>query len=112
MKNTRLQGRFLIATLALAGVAALLWALARYAGAPIPAVVLLVVRWAALLAFCGYAFARRSLTAWIFAGMIVGASIGHDWPNVAKNLQVLSFIFLNLIRTIVAPLIFSTLVVG
>jgi proton glutamate symport protein len=112
MKNARLQGRFLVATLALAGLAAVLWVLTRYSGAAIPPVVLLAVRWAAVLAFCGYAFARRSLTAWIFAGMIVGASIGHDWPNVAKNLQVLSSIFLNLIRTIVAPLIFSTLVVG
>jgi proton glutamate symport protein len=112
MNNTRLQGRFLIATLALTGVAAVLWVLARYTGVQIPPVALLAVRWAALLAFCGYAFARRSLTTWIFAGMIVGTAIGHDWPNVAKNLQVLSSIFLNLIRTIVAPLIFSTLVVG
>src|SRR5215471_13707534 len=112
MKNAQLQGRFLVATFALAGVAAVLWALASYAGVGIPPVAMLVVRWAALLAFCGYAFARRSLTAWIFAGMIVGTSIGYDWPNVAKNLQVLSSIFLNLIRTIVAPLIFGTMVVG
>src|SRR5215471_19372758 len=112
MKNSKWQNRFLVSFLLLAGLAALLWALARYTGAQIPHVALLTVRWAALLAFCGYAFARRSLTAWIFAGMIVGASIGYDWPNVAKNLQVLSSIFLNLIRTIVAPLIFGTMVVG
>jgi proton glutamate symport protein len=112
MKISNAQNKFLSLFLLLAGVAAILWALVHYTAAPLPPVTLLIVRWAALLAFCAYAFARRSLTAWIFAGMIVGASIGYDWPNVAKNLQVLSSIFLNLIRTIVAPLIFSTLVVG
>jgi proton glutamate symport protein len=42
----------------------------------------------------------------------VGVEIGHDWPNAAANLQVLSSVFLRLVKTIVAPLIFSTLVVG
>ncbi|HMF89465.1 MAG TPA: cation:dicarboxylase symporter family transporter [Candidatus Angelobacter sp.] len=112
MKNSNSQKKFLFLFLILAGLAAVLWAVGRYTGASVPPLALLIVRWAALVAFCAYAFARRSLTAWIFAGMLIGASIGHDWPNVAKNLQVLSSIFLNLIRTIVAPLIFSTLVVG
>jgi len=45
-------------------------------------------------------------------GIFVGAEFGHDIPAQAKQLQVLSAIFLRLIRTIIAPLIFSTLVVG
>ena len=44
--------------------------------------------------------------------MLLGAEIGHDFPNVATNLRVLALIFLRLIKTIIAPLIFSTLVVG
>src|SRR5258708_39929245 len=44
--------------------------------------------------------------------MLIGVEIGYDWPNFATHLQVLSGIFLRLIRTIVAPLIFGTLVVG
>ncbi|KAF0209848.1 MAG: proton glutamate symport protein, partial [bacterium] len=44
--------------------------------------------------------------------MIIGAEIGNDFPGVAKNLQVLSKIFLKLIKTIIGPLLFSTLVVG
>jgi proton glutamate symport protein len=112
MKNPTVQVRFLGAFLFLAGLAAILWSLAHYGRVFIPAVVLLICRWAALGAFCGYAWARRSLTAWIVAGMLIGAEIGHDWAKTAANLQVLSSIFLNLIRTIVAPLIFSTLVVG
>ena len=44
--------------------------------------------------------------------MIAGAGIGHAWPAAADHLRLLSLIFLNLIRTIIAPLLFSTLVVG
>ena len=44
--------------------------------------------------------------------MLIGGEIGHDFPETAKNLQILSAIFLRLIKTIVAPLIFGTLVVG
>jgi proton glutamate symport protein len=44
--------------------------------------------------------------------MVVGAEIGHDFPALAIQLRVLSQIFLRLIRTIVAPLLFATLVVG
>lgn len=84
----------------------------HYAGVSIPAKLFFVLRWIALVVFCGYAWKRRSLTAWIVAGMLVGAEIGYDWPVAARNLQVLSTIFLRLIKTIVAPLIFGTLVVG
>ncbi|MEO8504156.1 MAG: cation:dicarboxylase symporter family transporter [Acidobacteriota bacterium] len=58
------------------------------------------------------AFKRRSLTAWILVSMVVGAEIGHDFPTVAVQLRILSQIFLRLIKTIIAPLIFGTLVVG
>jgi proton glutamate symport protein len=44
--------------------------------------------------------------------MVAGAEIGHDWPTAAVQLRLLSLIFLNLIKTIIAPLLFSTLVVG
>jgi proton glutamate symport protein len=107
-----LQSKFLIAFLALAGIAAVLWAVNHYAGAVLNAQFLAVTRWIALAAFCAYAWTRRSLTTWIMVGIFVGAEFGHDFPRLAKELQVLSGIFLRLIRTIIAPLIFSTLVVG
>jgi proton glutamate symport protein len=106
------QNRFLLMFVALTALAAVLWAVGHYSGAVISPGLMMLVRWAALLAICGYAWARRSLTAWIFAGMLIGAEIGHDWPRQAANLQVLSSIFLRLVKTIVAPLIFGTLVVG
>jgi proton glutamate symport protein len=106
------QGRLLIVFLALAGVAAVLWSVAHYTGAPIDSRILAISRWVALAAFLGYAWFRRSLTTWIMFGILVGAEFGHDLPEQAKQLQVLSAIFLRLIRSIIAPLIFSTLVVG
>jgi proton glutamate symport protein len=106
------ESKFLAAFLLFAGVAATLWAVVHYTGATIHHSVLAATRWIALLAFCGYAYTRRSLTTWIAAGILIGAEIGHDWPQTAASLQILSAIFLRLIRTIVAPLIFSTLVVG
>src|SRR6476646_9540535 len=115
-----LQNRFLIAFLALAGIASVLWAISHYSGVLIHPYLLAAFRWAAIASFCGYAFFRRSLTPWIFAGMLVGAEIGFDLTfasdatrlKVAADLQILSSIFLKLIKTIIAPLIFSTLVVG
>jgi Na+/H+-dicarboxylate symporter len=71
-----------------------------------------VLRWIALAALVAYGCFRRTLTAWIFIAMLLGAAIGHDFPNAATNLRVLALIFLRLIKTIIAPLIFGTLVVG
>src|ERR1700704_5391711 len=110
--NSPNQVRFLIASLALTGLAFVLWAITHYTGAPIDSQILAGSRWIALAAFCGYAWFRRSLTTWIMFGILLGAEFGHDLPEQAKQLQVLSAIFLRLIRTIIAPLIFSTLVVG
>jgi Na+/H+-dicarboxylate symporter len=59
---------------------------------------------------------KRSLTTWIFVAMIIGALAGHDFPQIADdrhvNVRVLALIFLRLIKTVIAPLIFATLVVG
>ena len=53
-----------------------------------------------------------SLTAWIFIAMVVGALMGHYFPNASANLRVVFQVFLRLIRTIIAPLLFATLVSG
>ena len=55
---------------------------------------------------------RRSLTFWIAVSIVAGIALGYLFPQVAGELRVVSQIFLRLIRTIVAPLIFATLVVG
>ena len=55
---------------------------------------------------------RISLTAWIFIGMAAGVALGIVAPDVAKQLGPASSVFLRLIRSIIAPLLFGTLVVG
>jgi proton glutamate symport protein len=55
---------------------------------------------------------RLSLTAWIFIGMAAGIALGAFAPGVARQLGPISTIFLRLIRSIIAPLIFGTLVFG
>jgi len=55
---------------------------------------------------------RPSLTAWIFIGMAAGVALGALAPSFARQLAPLSNVFLRLIRSIIAPLIFATLVAG
>jgi proton glutamate symport protein len=55
---------------------------------------------------------KLSLTGWILVGLVAGGALGyfrHDWGNAVFFLRD---IFLNLIKSIIAPLVFSTLVVG
>ena len=72
----------------------------------------LALRWSGVLLLAGFAVARRSLTPWIFVAMVAGAEFGFDAPAAAAQTRVFSDIFLRLIKTIVAPLILATLVVG
>ena len=55
---------------------------------------------------------KLSLTAWIFIGMAAGVALGIFAPDFAKQLGLMSTIFLRLIRSIIAPLLFGTLVAG
>lgn len=70
------------------------------------------LRWSGLFAIACTGLWRQSLTRWIFFFMLLGGEIGLDRPQFAEHLRVLSDIFLRLIKVIVAPLIFGTLVSG
>ena len=61
------------------------------------------------------------LTLIIFVAMLVGIGVGYllnrnlDYQSIAKiepNLKLLSVIFMRLVQMVIAPLVFSTLVVG
>jgi proton glutamate symport protein len=73
---------------------------------------LAISRWIFLCSLIGYAVIKRSLTTWILISMLIGTEFGHDFPEIAVNLNVVSQIFLRLIKTIIAPLLFATIVVG
>jgi proton glutamate symport protein len=71
-----------------------------------------VLRWVGLIAITLSNPLQRSLTGWIFLSMFLGGEIGLDWPQFAQHLRVFGDIFLRLIKVLVAPLIFGTLVTG
>ena len=52
------------------------------------------------------------LTAQIFIGLIAGIAIGAFFPEVGKAMGPGADVFLRLIKTIIGPLVFATLVVG
>lgn len=67
----------------------------------------------ALMAFLlVVSFKRKKLSLWIFSAMIIGVETGIDFPAFALEMERLGTIFLRLIKSLVAPLIFATLVVG
>lgn len=84
----------------------------REGWAAIPEMVMFALRWTAIAVLTVFTWNRKSLTTWILFSMVVGAEIGNDFPDFAVKLQLLSKIFLKLIKTIIAPLLFGTLVVG
>jgi len=61
---------------------------------------------------------RISQTQWIVISMVVGILLGYLFPDrpgtgfKATDLQVLSTIFLRMIKSLIVPLLFGTLVVG
>src|SRR5437868_12826765 len=62
---------------------------------------------------------RISQTQWIVVSMILGVLIGYLFPDTpahkgfeATDLQVLSTVFLRMIKSLIVPLLFGTLVVG
>jgi len=57
-------------------------------------------------------FKKPSLIVQIFSGMLLGILVGYFWKDGAPGLHILSDIFMRLIKMIIAPLIFSVLVVG
>lgn len=62
---------------------------------------------------------RISQTQWVLISMVAGVAVGYLFPDRpgtggfhATDLQVLSNVFLRMIKCLIAPLLFGTLVVG
>jgi proton glutamate symport protein len=104
--------RYLLGFLIACGIAASLGLANQSGAAHIPNAVMITVRWIAIALLAAYATARRSLTLWILVGLFAGLETGYDAPTTAMKLQILGLIFLRLIKVIIAPLLFGTLVVG
>src|SRR5215217_1358923 len=66
-------------------------------------------------------FRRISLSKWIVIAMVIGIFVGWAFPEAgradhrgwaATDLNVLSSVFLRMIKSLIVPLLFATLVVG
>jgi proton glutamate symport protein len=57
-------------------------------------------------------FRRTSLTRWIIIFMVIGALVGWLNPDLGTSLKPLSTVFLRMIKSIVVPIIFGSLVIG
>ncbi|MBA3645031.1 MAG: cation:dicarboxylase symporter family transporter [Gemmatimonadaceae bacterium] len=55
---------------------------------------------------------RVSLTQWILIAMVIGVFVGWAFPDFAITLKPLSTVFLRMIKSIIVPIVFGTLVVG
>lgn len=55
---------------------------------------------------------RPSLTQAILLAMLVGTLVGWLFPDFSQSLKPLSTIFLRMIKSVIAPIIFATLVIG
>ncbi len=78
----------------------------------LPEVLTSGVRWAFIGTLGIAAYKRNNITFWILFSMFLGAEIGYDFPAVGKQLNIFSKIFIKLIKTIIAPLLIATLVLG
>ena len=55
---------------------------------------------------------HSKLTALIFIALILGVLVGHFAPDFAVKMRPFAVIFLRMVKMIIAPLLFATLVVG
>jgi proton glutamate symport protein len=93
----------------------------------IPSSFLTLSRWVTLAFVAWYAYKRHNLSAAIFFFLILGVELGNDarenqayieqglgisFKSVLYSFKISSDIFLRMIKTIIAPLLFATLVYG
>jgi proton glutamate symport protein len=108
MKNNLLRNIALLSALVIAVLTYL-----QFSGfIAIPASVVTAARVGFLIPMFYFGWKARSLTTWVFVAMVAGVVIGVDFPGVAKELNVTGKLFLRLVKMIIAPLLFATLVVG
>lgn len=53
-----------------------------------------------------------SLVVQVVFGMIIGIAIGYFFPELGQQIQPLAGIFIRMIKMLIAPLLFATLVIG
>lgn len=70
------------------------------------------IRFSLILYLFFVSFKQKKLSLWIFTAMLLGIEVGLTFPLIGLEMERLGTIFLRLIKTLVAPLIIATLIVG
>lgn len=104
--------KLLLATLVIFLLDSVLHLLGWFQISTLPSVLLYLTRTAFVGVLGWYCLRSKSFTATILLAMFLGIETANWFPETAKSLKVFSDIFLRLIKTIIAPLLFATLVVG
>ncbi|MBI2258102.1 MAG: cation:dicarboxylase symporter family transporter [Flavobacteriia bacterium] len=71
-----------------------------------------IIRYVAIAFLLWISYKRKKLSLFIFTSMLLGIEVGMDFPDVALEMERFGKIFLRLVKSLVGPLIFATLVVG
>ncbi|WP_166334081.1 dicarboxylate/amino acid:cation symporter [Sphingobacterium chungjuense] len=106
------KSKIAFVTLITIALASIITLLSEFEIVPISTTGMMAVRWITAVVLIANALVRRNLTTWILTSMALGVFIGVDFPNVARALQPLSQGFIKLVKTIVGPILFATLVYG
>ena len=53
---------------------------------------------------------KPGLTSWMFVALVAGVGLGWAAPEFSRQLTIVSAVFLNLIQSVIAPLLFGMLV--
>lgn len=64
-----------------------------------------------LLAVAIYKYKNKQIV-WILYAMLAGATFGYDFPAIGSQLYIVNKLFIKLIKCVIGPLLFSTLVLG
>lgn len=107
-----MKSKITIINMALISIAAIATVLNAYHIISLSTDILVAIRWTALAGLILYAVIKRNLTTSILISMLVGTEIGYDFPEMGTGLHFLRQIFLQMIKTVIAPLLFATLVTG
>ncbi|WP_256004702.1 dicarboxylate/amino acid:cation symporter [Pedobacter deserti] len=106
------RGRAGLITFLFVTIAVILGVLKEFNVVYVPENVMMATRWILGLELLFFAFLKKNLTTWILVCMVLGVFVGIDYPSVAIALQPLSKGFIKLVKTIVGPILFATLVYG
>src|SRR5262249_17743017 len=54
----------------------------------------------------------RDLSLQVLVAMLLGVAVGYAWPESADTMKILGDVFIRLVRMLVAPIVFCTVVHG